>query len=204
MKPLFGLVTLALLVIFVLPTHAADAPVATLPPHILGSPDAPITVNEYVSLTCPHCAEFYNNVMPTLKTGYVDTGKVKFVLHPFARDGTDLKAFTLAGCMPGDEYYPFISVLYQNQANWVMTPDPEKILMQYAQLGGLSQDQAKACLADTKVQDALAAGVKEATDKLGIQSTPTFIIDPGSQQILGVKSAQEFAAMFDKLLAAKK
>jgi protein-disulfide isomerase len=204
MKPLFGLATLALLLILAPVAHAADAAATPLPPHVLGSPDAPVTVNEYISLTCPHCAEFYNDTLPDLKTRYVDTGKVKFVLHDFALNGVDLKAFALASCMPDDEFFPFVSVLYKNQTAWVTAQDSDKILIQYASLGGLDPGKAKSCLNDSKIQDAIAAGVKEAGDKLGIDSTPTFIVDPGADKVLGGKTTQEFSAMFDKLLAAKK
>src|SRR6185312_13517367 len=113
-----------------------------------------------------------------LEKKYVETGKVRFILHPFARDAIDLKAFSIANCMPEEQYFAFIAVLFKNQQSWVMTNDPGKVLTQYAMLGGLGEDKAKACMTDTKVQDAIAAGVKEAEEKFSIQSTPTFIIDP--------------------------
>jgi len=214
-KRLVVSLTILLLVAASLYVYAADTPAAppaapaassaaTLSPHVLGKADAPVLMNEYVSLTCPHCAEFYTSVLPDLEKQYVDTGKVRIALHEFARDATDLKAFALARCMPDDEYFPFIGVLFGNQQAWIMAPDPDKILIQYAKLGGLSEDRAVACLGDTKTQDAIAAGVKEAQDKFGIQSTPTFLLSPGSEKIEGSQSAAEFAAKFDKLLAAKK
>jgi len=221
MKHLSTFATLALLLFVTLPANAVDAPataaaaatttatstapaVATLPPHVMGKPDAPILLNEYVSLTCPHCAEFYTTILPDIEKNYVDTGKVRIALHEFARDAIDLKAFSLARCMPDDEYFAFIGVLFQNQMAWIMAPDPDKILVQYAKLGGLSEDKAVSCLADSKTQEALAAGVKEAEDKLKIASTPTFIVDPGGEKVEGGRPATEFAAMFDRLLAAKK
>src|SRR4029078_4397406 len=98
--------------------------------HTMGKATAPVTVNEYVSLTCPHCAEFYNNILPDLEKKYVETGKVRFILHPFARDAIDLKAFSLARCMPEEQYFAFIAVLFKNQQSWVMTNDPGKVLTQ--------------------------------------------------------------------------
>src|SRR5690242_10306505 len=94
--------------------YAADAP--ALPDRVLGKADAPVTVDEYVSLTCPHCAVFYNDVLPSLEKKYVDTGKVKFILHDLPNSGIALKAAALARCMPEDEFYPFIRTLFKNQA----------------------------------------------------------------------------------------
>ncbi len=180
--------------------HAADIAV---PERILGDPKAPITVEEFVSLTCPHCAEFYINVLPQLQKAYVDNGKVKFILRDFPLDGSSLKASALARCMPADEFYPFIEVLYKNQMAWAIGPDSEKILVQYAKLGGLDGDKAKACLNDPAMQDALVAGRTDAGKKYNIDATPTFIINEGAERLQGAQTAQQFGAVFDKLLAAK-
>jgi len=176
---------------------------ASLPNHVLGDPKAPITVQEFVSLTCPHCADYYLNVLPKLKEKYIDTGKVRFILRDFPRDGADLKAFTLAQCMPEEEFFPFVEVLFKNQMSWATLPDPEKTLIQYAQLGGLGTDKAKACIKDTKLQDALVAGRDEAEKKYNIQATPSFVINEGAEKV-DMPTAEKFSAVFDKLLAAKK
>ena len=80
--------------------------------HVYGKTNAPITVDEYVSLTCTHCADFYNEVLPDLEKPYIESGKAKFILHDFPLDGIALKAAVIARCMPEDEYYPFIKLLY--------------------------------------------------------------------------------------------
>ncbi len=201
MTKVFGVLSLlALLVIAAGFAHAADS---IVPERILGKADAPITVEEYVSLTCSHCAEFYNNALPDLEKRYVETGKVRFILRDFPLDGTALRAAVLARCMPEDEYYPFIKILYKNQMDWALSKDSEKIITQYAKLGGLSEDKAKACLQNTKLQDAIVAERTNATEKLGIEATPTFVIN-GSQTIKGAQSADEFSKTFDRLLAVKK
>jgi protein-disulfide isomerase len=182
---------------------AARADDMKLPDRILGKADAPITVEEYVSLTCTHCGEFYTTILPELETKYVDTGKVRFILRDFPLDGTALKAATLARCMPEDEYYPFVKTLYKSLTSWATSPNPEAILIQYAKLGGLSEDKAKACLADTKLQDAIIAERTHAT-QLNIQATPTFIMNNGAEKIDGAQPAMSFSAAFDRLLAAKK
>jgi protein-disulfide isomerase len=171
--------------------------------RVLGKADAPIVVDEYVSLTCSHCAEFYNDTLPALETKYVDTGKVRFVLHDFPLDGVALKAAQVARCMPADEFYPFVKVLYKNQMAWATSKTPEKNLTQYAMLGGLGQDKAQACLADTKLQDAIVAERTEATEKHDVQATPTFIINK-SQTVKGAQSVDEFSKIFDDILQAKK
>lgn len=184
------------------PALAADIP-GTVPERVLGKTDAPVTVEEFISLTCPHCADFYVNTLPQLEKQYVDTGKVKFILRDFPLDGVSLKAAALARCMPADEFYPFISVLYKNQGSWAFAADPDKVLIQYASLGGLAEDKAKECLADTKMQDALIAGRTGAQKKYDIQATPTFVIN-GTDQIKGAQPADVFAAEFDKFLGHKK
>jgi len=184
-----------------LPTSANSA---VIPERILGKADAPITVEEYVSLTCSHCAEFYNTTLPELEKKYVETGKVRFILRDFPLDGVALKASALARCMPEDEFYPFVKVLYKNQAAWAFIQEPEKVLIQYAKLGGLSEDRAKACLADTDMQDALAAGRADASKNLDIQATPTFVINPGATILKGAQSVDVFSKAFDAILATKK
>jgi protein-disulfide isomerase len=181
--------------------HAADAP--TLPDHVLGDPKAPVTVEEYVSLTCPHCADFYINTLPELEKKYVETGKVKFILHDLPNSGVALKAAALARCMPDDEYYPFVRTLFKNQATW-MNGDSETILIGYARLGGLDGDKAKACYNDNKMMDAIVAASTAAAEKHGIEFTPTFVINNGADTIQGSQPPATFEAAFDRQLTAKK
>jgi protein-disulfide isomerase len=201
MKKLLHIAGLVLCVFFA--ANSAYADDVKIPDRILGKVDAPITVEEYVSLTCSHCAEFYNDMLPELEKNYVDTGKVRFILRDFPLDGIALKAALLARCMPEDEYYPFIKILYKNQSSWAFGSQSEKTLMQYAKLGGLPEDKAKICLQDTKMQDAIIAIRTEATEKRNVEATPTFVINNGAETIEGAKSVSSFASVFDRLLAAK-
>jgi protein-disulfide isomerase len=190
----------AVVVFMAMPVHADVMP---FPEQAVGKADAPIKVDEYVSLTCSHCAEFYNDTLPELEKRYVATGKVRFVMHDFVLDGMGLKAAQLAHCMPGDEFFPFIKTLYKNQTDWVLNADPERILISYAKLGGLSEDQAKACLKDTKLQDAIVTERDSATEKYKIEATPTFIINDGAETIKGDAPVDQFAKIFDQMLAKK-
>ena len=172
--------------------------------RVLGKENAPIKVDEFVSLTCSHCAEFYDKTLPELEKRYVDTGKVRFVMHDFPLDGIALKAAAVA-CMPVDEYYPFIKTLYRAQMAWAFGgSNPEGNLIQYAKLGGLSEEKAKACANDTALQNAIIAERAEATTKYKVEATPTFIVNDGVEVVKGAESAENFAKIFDRLLAGKK
>lgn len=199
MRFFMSLALVALLTIGTLPAFADEA---VIPERVLGKADAPITVEEYVSLTCSHCAAFYNDTLPDLEKTYVDSGKVKFILRDFPLDGLALKAAAVARCMPVDEYYPFVKVLYKNQTSWIASKEPEKTIIQYARLGGLSEEKATACMQDTKMQDAIAAGIGKAKQKVGIEATPTFIIN-GTEKLQGAQPAAKFTEAFDRLLGAK-
>ena len=177
-------------------------PPIVLPERVLGKPDAPIRVDEYVSLTCSHCAAFYNAILPDLEKRYIDSGKVRFILHDYVMDAFGLRAATLARCMPEDEFYPFIKILYKNQQDWVGI-DAEKILISYAKLGGLPEDKAQACLKDTRMQDAIIAERTAVEDK--IEATPTFIITGSTgakETIKGAQPVEEFDRVFSKLMLA--
>lgn len=174
-----------------------------VPARAMGKANAPITVEEYVSFTCPHCAEFYEKTLPELEKRYASTGKARFILRDFPTDGAGLKAAQLSRCMPEEQYFPFVRLLFKNQMTWALSPDPEKILLSYAKLGGLPEDKAKACLADRDLQDAIIAVRSEATEKYGVESTPTFIINNGAERIKGAQSVAEFEKAFDRILAAQ-
>jgi protein-disulfide isomerase len=190
--------------VFAAASAPESSPASTvLPEHALGKADAPIRVDEYISFTCSHCGEFYNNILPQIEKNYIEPGKVRFVMHNFVRDGVDLKAAQLAYCMPPDEFFPFVQMVYKNQMNWAMNPTPEKVLITYAKLGGLAEDQADKCLKDEALQTALVAERDKATEKFKIEATPTFVINGGTDTISGALPYDQFAKSFDKLLAEK-
>ena len=195
------LLVLVALVAFSPLAHAGDVKLAE---HSLGKADAPIVVDEYASLTCSHCAHFAKDILPQLQAKYIDTGKLRLVFHSFVRDGVDLKASTLAYCMPPEQFHAFINVLFNSQMQWTTAANVEQTLIQYAKLGGLAEDKARACLEDKDLQNTLIAERTYATDKLGVQSTPTFIINNGAEKLEGSKPIGDFTALFDRLLAVKK
>ena len=190
----------------------AAAPSVSTPPadprmseRVLGKADAPVKVDEFVSLTCTHCADFYVNVLPKLEAKYVDSGKVKFVMHDFPIDGLSLKAAAVARCMPEDEFFPFVKTLYATQDSWAFAAgSPEGNLIQTAKLGGLDGDKAKACADDEKLQKEILDERTVAADKFNIGATPTFVLNDGAETIKGAQGPEVFSAAFDRLLAAKK
>ncbi|MDD3287712.1 MAG: DsbA family protein [Alphaproteobacteria bacterium] len=181
-------------------SHAA-APV--VPERVMGSFKAPITIQEFVSLTCSHCAVFHTETMEKIKKLYIDTGKVRFILRDFPLDGVALNAAAVARCMPAEQFYPFVGALYKNQDKWISSADPVKEILMLAKLGGLNEEKAKACLNDDQFLNAIVEERIAATKKYDIRVTPTFVINNGAEKIEGVRSAEEFAAVFDRLLAVK-
>jgi len=169
-----------------------------------GKPDAPIVVKEYSSLTCSHCGDFFIKTLPELEKKYVETGKVRFVFLDFPLNGIDLKASAVAHCMPKDQYFPFVSTLYKNIEQWALAENPEQTLIQFAKLGGLDEEKAKACIKNTKMLDTFVAQRSEASQKYDIKATPTFVINDGKEKLEGARELKDFTAVFDKLLAEKK
>jgi protein-disulfide isomerase len=172
------------------PSHAQEpakpptnpgAPAATAaapaPAHVLGQPDAPITVIEYASLTCPHCAEFDKTVLPQLKQTYIDTGKVKLVYRDFPLDGTALKASMVARCLPPERFFGFVDVLFKQQQSWAYSGDPKVGLTRIAKLAGMSQETFDKCFDDKSLEDAVLQERLEGSRQFDIQGTPTLIVN---------------------------
>lgn len=181
-------------------TVAADPRLAE---RFIGKADAPVTIIEYASLTCSHCAHFQKEILPKLKQEFVDTGKVKLIFRDFPLDGTALKAAAVARCMPENAYHAFLNILFSTQDNWAFgKEDPMAGVIQNAKLGGLSLDQANICLADTKLLDGISAIRLTAQDKYKIESTPTFILNDGADKIMGAQPIEVFREKINKLLPA--
>jgi protein-disulfide isomerase len=151
-----------------------------------GSKDAPVTVVEYASMTCPHCAAFQKDVIPLLNKDYVDTGKVKVVFREYPLDGAARMASAVARCLSGDQYFSFIDLLFKNQMNWIKdfdgngTLNKEDVLEGLTQMGriaGLSAEQVKSCADDPKNLALVDGNWMEGQTKYNVNSTPTFLIN---------------------------
>lgn len=153
----------------------ADGP---LPENALGEETAPNTIIEYSSLTCPHCARLHKNVIPDLKSKYIETGKARYILREFPLDNLAFAASMLARCAGPEKYFPLIEVLYAKQEEWAFGEgDPVERLYKIAQQAGFSREKYETCLKDQKLLDGIAAVRKRASEKLGVSSTPTLFVN---------------------------
>jgi protein-disulfide isomerase len=156
---------------------------------VLGKADAPNTVIEYMSLNCPHCARFAADPFPRLKKELIDTGKVKWIMRDFPLNDTAMAAAMIAHCS-GDKYMAFVDAFFQTQGTWAVAKDPITAIKNVGRLGGMDAAAVDKCLADNDMVQQINARVTEASDKLKINSTPTFIIN--GKQAVGEKTYDEF------------
>lgn len=163
---------------------------------VLGDANAPVTVIEYASFTCPHCSNFHKTTWPDVKKNYVETGKVKFVFRDFPFERVGMSVAMLARCAGESKYYGFVETFMKLQDSWIKDSNPVEGAMKLAKLGGLSHDDAMTCLENEALLDYILLGRQEAGSKFGIDSTPTFIIN--GQKVSGALPYDEFSAILDK------
>ena len=182
------------------PSRAAPVADATVKPndHVLGDPNAPVTILDYSSLTCPHCARFHVDVLPALQQKYIDTGKVKLIYRDFPLDGTALRAATLAECVAPEKYYGFLQVLFEGQQSWAGAADPIAALSKLGKLSGLSEQAIADCFANEKLNDEVVAERLEGEQKYDIRSTPTFII--GGRTYSGALTMEQLDSILQPLI----
>jgi protein-disulfide isomerase len=159
------------------PAKAASLLAVGQQDRVLGKPEAPITIVEYASLTCPHCAHFEKDVLPGLKKKWIDTGKAKLVLRDYPLDEPALRAAMMARCAPPERFYPLIDTLFETQDKWVLTKDWRGALERTARLAGIGKKDFDACLANKAMEDQVAQSRLIASTQLGVDSTPTFFIN---------------------------
>lgn len=143
----------------------------------LGSETAKVTIYEYASMTCPHCAHFHETTFPVLKEKYIDTGKVRFTLREFPFDPLSTAAFMLARCNGNDKYFPMVDLLFANQKTWVVSEGAADALLGVVKQAGFTQESFEACLKNQSVYDAVNAVRDRGQKVFGIDSTPTFFIN---------------------------
>jgi len=143
--------------------------------RILGDAEAPVTIYEYASLTCGHCAAFHELVLPHVKAELIDTGRARLIYRDFPLNAAAIKAATLARCMPEPRFFPFIASVYQTQQNWVHGEDVEGALVKLAGLAGLDEMRAHACMNDSGLELKTVEVMREAQTRYRLNSTPSFV-----------------------------
>ena len=163
-----------------IPVDQLMAPEA-LPDVPVGKADAPVTVVEYASMTCSHCAAFYATTYPTLKAKYIDTGKVRFILREFPLDPLATAGFMLARCAGDDKREAIIDLLFAQQKNWAFTEKPVESLAVLVKQAGIGQDKFETCLKDQDLYDNINKVRDRASEKFGVSATPTFFFNGQKQ-----------------------
>lgn len=176
--------------------------VALVPDMILGQEDAPLTVVEYASFTCPHCANFHATVFDEFKKNYIDTGKVKFVYREVYFDKFGLWGAMVARCGGADKYFAISDMLYDGQKDWLASGEATGIADALRKIGikaGMTQEAVDACLNNQDQAKAMVTAYQTNASNDGVESTPTFLIE--GEKHAGGMSYAEFAALLDKALA---
>lgn len=176
------------------------APAGGLEDHVEGNADAPVTVIEYASPTCPHCAAFHNNVYEPFKAAYIDTGKVKFIVRPFARNALDAAIFMLAEAAGPEHYHEVVATYFKTQNEWGMSEKPRDAIFAIAQQLGFTEESFNAALTNQDVLNGIEAQKNQALDDFGLTGTPTFYVN--GKTLSGGKTLEQLAAEIDPLVPA--
>lgn len=190
------------------PAQTAEAPVARpasgpMSERILGNPDAPVTITEHSSLTCPHCARFHADILPKLKADLIDTGKVRIVVREFPLDRMGLAAAMVARCMPEDKFFEFTDALFSTQREWAVRRDTKGLGM-LAFAAGMSGEDMEACIRNKELADFILQRRLEDERAHNVRSTPTFVFNGGAATLVGAQPVEAFHEIVDKLLADRK
>ena len=188
--------------VFILtPIYGESALDITEKDFVIGNEDAKITIIEYASLSCSHCADFHVNTLETLKKEYIDTGKVKMVFRDYPFNYPALLGSMVLRCIPENYRYDYMNALFKLQTDWVNKKNKKTIqeLYKIMQSGGMTKEQYDACIYNTELENEILEGVMEAQNQFNIKSTPSFIIN--GKLVEGNKSIKEFRQIIDKILS---
>lgn len=174
-------------------------PPADYPERVIGKKDAPVTIIEYSSLTCGHCAAFHNEVLPQLKKELLDTGKARLVVRDFPLDQFALAAAMITRRAPVESYEGLVATYFAEQHVWIRSEKPMDTLKQYALLSGMTAQEIDAALKDTALFQAIKQVQNSAGENYGVKATPTFVVE--GKVVEGVQSVETFKSM---IAAAKK
>ena len=167
----------------------------------IGEDNAPITIIEYASMSCSHCASFHNNTLPDIKKEYIDTGKVRMVFRDYPFNYPALLGSMIMRCIASDLRYDYMNALYKLQNTWV-NKDPKiskKELYKIMQSGGMTKDEFNECYSNLDNENLILDGVMAAQKDFNIKSTPSFIVN--GNLVEGNKNIKEFRQIIDKILS---
>lgn len=172
---------------------------AAMKDRVIGKEDAPVTIIEYASMTCPHCAHFETKILPELKKRLLDTGKAKLIFRDFPLDKFALKAAMMTRCASPEKYFNLADVVFSNQERWAKSADPLSSLAQLGALAGMDETLFKACTENKDLETAILKNMQDAQGKYRIQSTPTFIFNDGLDTLSGALEIEKFEEVIKKL-----
>lgn len=178
-----------------LPVGAASP----LPDRVLGKADAPVTIIEYASLTCDHCKRFHIEILPKVKTTYLDTGKARLLFRHFPLNQPALLGAIVTECVPREQVFGLIDVLFRMEETWGHSRDPKGELQKIARLAGIPDDRLQACFADNALSDSIVLERQRGETEHKVNSTPTLIT--GTTMLRGVRNFEEVAKAIDVALA---
>lgn len=162
---------------------------------VLGAEDAPVTIVEYASMTCSHCAHFHKTTFPALKEQYIDTGKVRFVMREFPLDPVAAAGFMLARCAPEEKYFDIVDVMFHEQRTWAFTDNPYNSLLNFSKQLGFTQESFEACLTNQELLDAVNGVREQAAADFGVSATPTFFVN--GEKYSGALSIEELGKIIE-------
>lgn len=165
---------------------------------ILGDENAPVTIVEYASMTCGHCANFHKRTWPDLKKDYIETGKVRFIFREFPLDPVAAAAFMLARCAPQDKYFEIVDVMFDQQRSWAFTDNPYQSLLDFSKQIGFTQESFEKCLTNQGLLDAVNAVKDRGAEEFGVNSTPTFFIN--GERVSGALSIDDMGKKIEEYL----
>ncbi|KZM51717.1 DSBA oxidoreductase [Labrenzia sp. OB1] len=165
---------------------------------VLGEDDAPVTIVEYASMTCGHCANFHKQTYADLKKDYIDTGKVRFIFREFPLDPVAAAAFMLARCAPADKYFEVVDIMFEQQRSWAFSDNPYQSLLDFSKQIGFTQESFEECLTNQGMLDAVNAVKDRGAGEFGVNSTPTFFIN--GERHTGALSIDEMGKIIEENL----
>ena len=168
---------------------------------VIGSLKAPITIIEYASMSCSHCASFHNNTLELLKEEFIDTGKVKYIFRDFPFNYPALLGSMVMRCVSSDLRYDYMNALYKLQKTWVNKENAKTTqeLYKIMQSGGMTKEEFDKCIKNVDIENEILEGLMAAQSELGVKTTPSFFIN--GKLLEGNKPIKDFRQIIDKILS---